>query len=90
MSRPDTTNALDLIRQDLNSYVGQEIYLRANKGRKKVFEVQGVLEQTYPKVFVVRFNERQVERRVSYSYADLLTETVELSVGNTRIGTQSL
>ncbi|HHU51169.1 MAG TPA: Veg protein [Firmicutes bacterium] len=89
MSRQDTTNALDLIRQDLNGYVGQEIYLRANKGRKKVFEVQGVLEQTYPKVFVVRFNERQVERRVSYSYADLLTETVELSVGSTRIGTQS-
>jgi uncharacterized protein Veg len=90
LSRQDGTNTLDLIRENLTDFVGQEIYLKANKGRKKIFEVQGVLEQTYPKVFVVRFNERQVERRVSYSYADLLTETVELSVGNMRIGTQSI
>lgn len=89
MSRADADNVLERIRENLNDFVGKEIYLKANKGRKKIFEVQGVLEQTYPKVFVVRFNERQVERRVSYSYADLLTETVELSVGSTRIGTQA-
>jgi uncharacterized protein Veg len=82
-------NVLDLIRKDMDSFVGQEVKLKANAGRKKVFEVKGVLEQTYPKVFVVRFRERQVERRVSYTYADLLTETVQLSIGETRIGTQT-
>jgi uncharacterized protein Veg len=79
-------NALERIREDLGGFVGQEISLKANKGRKRILEVTGVLEQIYPKVFVVRFNERQVERRVSYSYADLLTQTVELTVGNMRIG----
>ncbi|HHT48460.1 MAG TPA: Veg protein [Firmicutes bacterium] len=73
----------------MDSFVGQEVSLKANTGRKKVFQVNGILEQTYPKVFVVKFRERQVERRVSYSYADLLTEVVEISIGETRIGMQS-
>lgn len=77
---------LERIRESLGGFVGQEISLRANKGRKRILEVDGVLEQLYPKVFVVRFHERQIERRVSYSYADLLTETVELTVGKQRIG----
>lgn len=77
---------LDRIREDLGNFVGQRIKIRANRGRKKVLEVEGVLEGIYPKLFVVRLNERQAERRISYSYADLLTETVELSVEETRIG----
>lgn len=77
---------LDRIREDLDVFVGKPIKIKANRGRKKVFEVEGILEQTYPKVFVVSFTERQVERRISYSYADLLTKAVELSFGNDRIG----
>ncbi|HEX7714134.1 MAG TPA: Veg family protein [Bacillota bacterium] len=77
---------LDRIREDLNLFVGKPIRIKANRGRKRIFEVEGILEQTYPKVFVVRFKERQVERRISYSYADLLTKAVELSDGDNRIG----
>ncbi|WP_231133092.1 Veg family protein [Capillibacterium thermochitinicola] len=88
MSRQET-NVLEKIRKDMDSFVGQEVSIKANTGRKKVFQVNGILEQTYPKVFVVRFRERQVERRVSYSYADLLTEAVEITIGDTRIGVQT-
>jgi uncharacterized protein Veg len=77
---------LDRIREDLDVFVGKPIRIKANRGRKRIFEVEGILEQTYPKVFVVSFKERQVERRISYSYADLLTKAVELSVENNRIG----
>jgi uncharacterized protein Veg len=77
---------LDQIREDLDLFVGKPIRIKANRGRKRVFEVEGILEQTYPKVFVISFKERQIERRVSYSYADLLTKAVEISVGNNRIG----
>ncbi|BDG61993.1 Veg family protein [Caldinitratiruptor microaerophilus] len=69
------------IKRDLDSYVGARIRLKANKGRKKVLEREGVLEQTYPNIFVVRLDEGDLgERRVSYSYTDLLTEAVELVV----------
>lgn len=82
----DEVGILDRIREDLDEFVGKPIRIKANRGRKRIFEVEGILEQTYPKVFVVCFTERQVERRISYSYADLLTQAVELSVGNNRIG----
>jgi len=71
---------LSEIKQDLEPYVGTYIKVKANRGRKKVVERTGVLESTYPNLFVVRINEKSVERRVSFSYADILTETVVLTV----------
>ncbi|NLT95152.1 MAG: Veg protein [Clostridia bacterium] len=68
------------IKQDLEPYVGTCIKVKANRGRKKVVERIGVLESTYPNLFVVRVNEKSVERRLSFSYADILTETVILTV----------
>lgn len=69
------------IKRDLEAYVGEKIRLKANKGRKKVVEREGILEGAYPNIFIVRLDETDSgERRVSYSYADLLTEAVELVV----------
>jgi uncharacterized protein Veg len=63
--------------------VGQKIRVRANKGRRKIVEKEGILEKTYPSIFIVRLDEdRAGERRVSYSYTDVLTETVELVVSD--------
>lgn len=74
-------NPLESIKRDLEPFVGKTITLRANQGRKRVLETEGVLENTYPKVFVVKLSERPgVVKRVSYTYADVLTETVKLSV----------
>jgi uncharacterized protein Veg len=84
-------NVLDKIREDLDSFVGKPVKLRANQGRRKILEAEGVLEQTYPRVFVVRIDDdpRSV-KRMSYTYADVLTSTVEVRVkskgAETRIG----
>ncbi|HQA49333.1 MAG: Veg protein [Syntrophomonadaceae bacterium] len=71
------------IRKDLESFVGSKIRLKANRGRNRIIEKEGILESIYPNIFVVKLNERKVERRVSYSYADVLTETVELFICDT-------
>ncbi len=68
------------IKRDLEPFVGNKIRLRANRGRKKVVEKTGVLENIYPNIFVVRLDEKQVERRVSFSYADILTDAVQLTI----------
>jgi uncharacterized protein Veg len=68
------------IRKELEAYVGEKIKLRANRGRRRTFEKVGVLENTYPSIFVVRVDERNYYQRLSFSYADVLTETVELSL----------
>ncbi|NLU50090.1 MAG: Veg protein [Syntrophomonadaceae bacterium] len=74
--------AISDIKKDLDFFVGSRVRLKANRGRNRIIEREGVLESTYPNIFVVKINERKVERRVSYSYADVLTETVELFVYN--------
>lgn len=72
-------SVLEDIKRELDSHVGEKIRVKANKGRKKVDEKEGILEKTYPHIFVVKVEEGQLsERRVSFSYTDVLTETVEL------------
>ena len=72
------------IKKDLESFVGSKIRLKANRGRNRIIEREGILESIYPNIFVVKLEERKVERRVSYSYADVLTETVELFICDTQ------
>ncbi len=77
-------NPYEKIKESLDELVGQRVRLKANKGRKRIVEVDGVLQETYPRVFVIALNEHDSTlRRVSYTYADLLTQTIELSVYET-------
>lgn len=71
---------LATIREDIESRVGQKVKLRANRGRKKILERTGILEKTYPNIFIIRLEEKVPERRISFSYTDVLTNTVELEV----------
>ncbi|MFC0190365.1 biofilm formation stimulator Veg [Fictibacillus aquaticus] len=68
------------IRRVLESNVGRRLSLRANGGRRKTIERMGTLEETYPAVFIIKLDQdTNAFERVSYSYADVLTETVELT-----------
>lgn len=83
-------NSLLEIKRSLDPHVGQKIRLKANGGRRKTIERSGVLEETYPSVFIVKLDQEQhTFKRVSYTYADILTESVEVTVcndeGQTRI-----
>jgi uncharacterized protein Veg len=68
------------IRSDLQGLMGTRMRLKANMGRSKIVEREGVLEETHPSLFVVKVDEkRDRTARVSYSYVDILTGTVELT-----------
>ena len=69
------------IRKDIEKYIGKKVILRANKGRKRTVVRDGILEAAYPNLFVVRIcNEYDSSRKVSYTYTDVLTGTVEVTV----------
>ena len=73
-------NVLAEIKKDLDGNIGKKIKLKANRGRKRIVEQIGILEKTYPNIFVVKLDEkRSLVRRVSFSYTDVLTETVQLT-----------
>lgn len=73
-------SVLSDIRRGLDQFVGQRVLVKANRGRKKVVEREGTLERTYASHFVILLDEDKQYRRVSYSYADVLTDIVELSL----------
>ena len=67
------------IRQELSEQVGKEVRLTAYESRNRVIEHTGVLSNTYPSIFVIDLDgERDSVDRVSYSYIDVLTGSVEL------------
>lgn len=75
-------NALAEIRRDLEAHVGEQICLKANRGRRKTIIREGVLESTYPYHFLIKLNdEKHAVKIISVSYADVLTQAVELSIG---------
>ncbi len=68
------------IKQGLEDRIGKRIKLTANGGRRKTVVRSGVLAETYPSVFVVDLDQDEnAFERVSYSYADVLTEAVEIN-----------
>lgn len=83
-------NTLEQIKRDIESCVGKPVRLRANRGRRKVIEAEGIIEKTYPRVFVVRLGKDSAVKRMSYTYVDVLTETVELTIDENRVGVVNL
>ena len=74
-------NTLIKIRKDIERHIGKDIILKANKGRKKTVVRAGTLEAAYPNLFVVSIsNEYDSSRKVSYTYTDVLTGTVEVTI----------
>ncbi len=68
------------IKQVLDGRIGKRLTLKANGGRRKTIKRSGTLAETYPAVFIVELDQDENSfERVSYSYADVLTETVELT-----------
>ena len=65
------------IRQDVESYIGQEIDIKSNVGRNKKVNKRGTIDSAYSNLFVVR--ETDSTRKLSYSYADVLMNSLEIT-----------
>ncbi len=73
------------IKQALEGQLGKRLKLTANGGRRKTISRSGILSELYPSVFVVELDqEENAFERVSYSYADVLTEAVEINFDDER------
>lgn len=70
------------VREQVDKFIGSKVLIKTNKGRKRVVIKHGVLQSTYPSIFIVKVqNEYQDSfRTVSYSYTDIITNNVELSL----------
>ncbi|MDD6651403.1 MAG: Veg family protein [Eggerthellales bacterium] len=73
-------NLIGSIHDTLNDFVGQRLKVRANMGRSKIVENEGVLKQVHPSLFIMEVDRKRGRTaRQSYQYVDVLTGMVELS-----------
>lgn len=72
--RDDITN----LKTDITENIGQKIMVKGTLGRSKYFEKEATIEKAYPNLFIVKYDENN--RNVTYSYTDVLTRTVEVSL----------
>ncbi len=82
MKRGDClSKSLSKIKESIENCLGREVRLKADKGRKRIVEKSGVIEGVYPSIFCVKINGGDHNSRiVSYSYSDILTETVQITL----------
>lgn len=70
----DITN----LKADIGQKIGQKIIVKGTLGRNKTYEKEATIENAYPNIFIVKYEEN--ERNVTYSYTDVLTRAVEVQV----------
>ena len=73
-------NTLSEIKKNISQYIGQEVIIKADRGRRRSINKEGILDETYDNIFIVKIQESDQERHLSFSYADLLTDSVELKL----------
>ena len=68
------TNAekLQNVKLEILNLKGKSVNLIVNKGRKKIVKFNGVIENVYPSMFVIKPNENVELDRTSFSYNDVL------------------
>lgn len=73
--------ALAKVRKAVESNIGQRVKLKANRGRKKSYIKEGIIDDTYGNLFTVRVDiDTKSVQTLSYTYSDVLTSNVELVI----------
>lgn len=67
---------IDVIKCDVKDLVGKTVSLKINIGRNRFDTILGVVEAVYPYLFTVKV----VDELKTFSYVDLLTKNVVISV----------
>lgn len=72
------------VRQAVAKHVGSKVRIKSNKGRHKVDITEGIIAETYPSIFLVQVDNalEATTRKVSFSYTDVLTKDVRLTLCN--------
>ena len=76
---PEDTAAMDSIshiKRQVEAYVGKNVTIRADRGRKRKSEYTGTLTGAYAHVFTLSCILSGVEQNLTYSYNDILTGNV--------------
>lgn len=67
------------IKSKILELKGQEVKMYVNRGRRKIFKFDGVIEDVYNSVFTVKNLQQALTMTHTYSYNDILCGEVKIS-----------
>ena len=74
---------IDMIRAKIDELVGKNIIMQVCRGRKQIRHYNGIIENAFSKVFVVKLRERDgAVDSLAYSYSDILCGEVVVNESN--------
>ncbi len=70
------------VRRAVSKHVGSKVRVRSNLGRHKFDVTEGVITEIYPCIFLIRVENAEEDsfQTVSYSYTDVITKDVQLTL----------
>ncbi|MBO5485522.1 MAG: Veg family protein [Eubacterium sp.] len=70
------------VRQAVSKHIGSKVLVKSNLGRHKYDITEGVITETYPCIFLVQVKNQEEDtvQTVSYSYTDVITRDVQLTL----------
>jgi len=66
---------IEAIRNNIHHNMGNEVKIIHNEGRNRFLEYHGKVIEVYPNIFIIR----DKDSKRSFSYHDILTETIKVS-----------
>lgn len=75
------TTTISNIKTRFEELIGEDIVITVEAGRRRTRTHEGRLSEAYPSVFIVELDNEEEEdlyERVSFSYRDVLTNTIEV------------
>ncbi len=75
------TTTISTIKSKFEDLVGEDIVITVEAGRRRTRTHEGTLSEAYSSVFIVELDNEEEEdlyERVSFSYRDVLTNTIEV------------
>lgn len=74
-----TVASLDAAKNKVRNLLGKRVSVKLNKGRNRVRNYHGVLQEMHSNVFVVKLADNAAFDRISCTYTDMLCGEVAVS-----------
>lgn len=68
---------IEKIKEKMEEHIGEEVKIVFNSGRNRIEEFNAVIMQVYNFIFVVQLK-NDVNEVKSFTYSDILTQTIEI------------
>ncbi len=68
---------IELIKDELNSHIGDRAFIKCNMGRNKMESYDVVIKKLYNRIFIVELNNNMNEVK-SFSYSDIINKTIKI------------